>query len=130
MYSSSFGKSIQASAKKRDNQNVGYTGPIKQALPPSFKTLYASLMPRYGSGQYSILRRWRYVIPIRNHEEKLPHPNLNNNASRMYFSWKFTIFLLLKPHNETPKLMLCTFLGAYPKASTTSINILDSSETR
>lgn len=27
-----------------------------QALLPSFKTLYASLIPRCGSGQYSILR--------------------------------------------------------------------------
>lgn len=39
IYSSSLGKSIQTSAKKRDNQNVGYTGPIRHALPPSFKTL-------------------------------------------------------------------------------------------
>lgn len=57
IYSSSFGKSIHTSAKKRDNQNVGYTGPIMHAFPPSFRTLYASLMPRCGSGQYSILSR-------------------------------------------------------------------------
>lgn len=56
IYSSSFGKSIHISAKKRDSQKVGYTGPITQAFPPIFSTLYASLMPRCGSGQYSILK--------------------------------------------------------------------------
>lgn len=56
MYSSSFGKSIHTSAKKRDNQKVGCTGPIRQAFPPIFSTLYASLIPRCGSGQYSILK--------------------------------------------------------------------------
>ena len=57
MYSSSFGKSIHMSAKKRDNQYVGYTGPIKHAFPPIFRTRYASLMPRCGSGQYSMLQQ-------------------------------------------------------------------------
>ncbi|MFS7930708.1 hypothetical protein Hanom_Chr04g00347481 [Helianthus anomalus] len=56
MYSSSFGKSIHTSAKKRDNQYVGYTGPITHAFPPIFRTRYASLMPRCGSGQYSMLQ--------------------------------------------------------------------------
>jgi hypothetical protein len=56
IYSSSFGKSIHTSAKKRDNQKVGCTGPIRQAFPPIFSTLYASLIPRCGSGQYSILK--------------------------------------------------------------------------
>lgn len=61
MYSSSLGKSIHISAKKRDSQKVGYTGPIIQAFPPIFSTLYASLMPRCGSGQYSMLR---YIITV------------------------------------------------------------------
>lgn len=65
MYSSSVGKSIHASAKKRDNQKVGQTGPIKQAFPPSFRTLYASLIPRCGSGQYSILRRSQKYNSVR-----------------------------------------------------------------
>ena len=40
MYSSSVGNSIQASANRRDSQNVGCTGPIKQARPPSLRTLH------------------------------------------------------------------------------------------
>lgn len=55
-YSSSLGKFIHMSAKNLDNQKVGYTGPMIHALPPIFSTLYASLMPRCGSGQYSILK--------------------------------------------------------------------------
>ena len=54
-YSSSVGNSIQQSAKKRDSQKVGCTGPMRQARPPGLVTLYASLMPRCGSGQYSML---------------------------------------------------------------------------
>lgn len=56
MYSSSLGNNIHISAKKRDSQKVGYTGPMIQANPPSFSTRYASLMPRWGSGQYSMLQ--------------------------------------------------------------------------
>ena len=56
IYSSSWGKSIHMSAKKRDSQKVGYTGPITQAVPPNFRTLYASLIPLCGSGQYSMLQ--------------------------------------------------------------------------
>ena len=41
VYSSSVGKSIQASANRRDSQKVGCTGPIKQARPPSLITLHA-----------------------------------------------------------------------------------------
>ena len=40
VYSSSVGKSIQASANQRDSQKVGCTGPIKQARPPSLITLH------------------------------------------------------------------------------------------
>lgn len=50
------------SAKKRDSQKVGYTGPIRQAFPPIFSTLYASFIPRCGSGQYSILRNKNHKI--------------------------------------------------------------------
>ncbi|MQL92316.1 hypothetical protein Taro_024937 [Colocasia esculenta] len=46
MYSS-LGKSIQMSAKNRDSQ---------KAIPPGFSTLYASLIPLCGSGQYSMLQ--------------------------------------------------------------------------
>lgn len=41
VYSSSVGNSIQTSAKKRDSQNVGCTGPITHARPPGFVTRYA-----------------------------------------------------------------------------------------
>lgn len=40
VYSSSVGNSIQASAKNRDSQKVGCTGPIKHARPPSLITLH------------------------------------------------------------------------------------------
>ena len=40
VYSSSVGKSIQASANRRDSQKVGCTGPIKHATPPSLITLH------------------------------------------------------------------------------------------
>ncbi len=33
------------SAKKRDSQKVGWTGPIMHARPPSLTTRYASLRP-------------------------------------------------------------------------------------
>lgn len=49
-YSSSVGNSIHMSAKKRDTGCVGCTGPIMQATPPGLITLYASQMPRCGSG--------------------------------------------------------------------------------
>ena len=39
MYSSSVGNSIQQSAKKRDSQKVGCTGPMRQARPPCLTTL-------------------------------------------------------------------------------------------
>jgi len=55
IYSSSVGNSIHTSAKNRDSQNVGCTGPMRHALPPFLSTLYASLIPRCGSGQYSML---------------------------------------------------------------------------
>ena len=38
-YSSSVGNSIQASAKSLESQNVGCTGPMRQARPPFFTTL-------------------------------------------------------------------------------------------
>lgn len=38
-----------------DTGCVGCTGPMMQATPPGFVTLYASVMPRCGSGQYSML---------------------------------------------------------------------------
>ena len=38
-YSSSVGNSIQASAKSLESQNVGWTGPIRQARPPLLTTL-------------------------------------------------------------------------------------------
>lgn len=38
-----------------DTGCVGWTGPMMQAMPPGFVTLYASVMPLCGSGQYSML---------------------------------------------------------------------------
>lgn len=61
MYSASVGKSIQTSAKNLESQNVGCTGPMRQAKPPLFTTRYASLMPRCGSGQYSMLPADTYL---------------------------------------------------------------------
>lgn len=96
MYSSSFGKSIHTSAKKRDNQKVGYTGPIRQDFPPIFSTLYASLIPRCGSGQYSILRinyRILHKIPLESilHERK----------KRIFFSFFQKDIEMLKAYNRT-----------------------------
>mmetsp|Transcript_13895 Transcript_13895/g.31812 ORF Transcript_13895/g.31812 Transcript_13895/m.31812 type:complete len:212 (-) Transcript_13895:382-1017(-) len=54
MYSSSVGKSIQASAMARENQCVGCTGPTMQAKEPGLTTRKASAMARWGSGQYSM----------------------------------------------------------------------------
>lgn len=78
IYSSSLGKSIHISAKKRDNQYVGYTGPIKHAFPPIFRTLYASLMPRCGSGQYSMLQEIKHKA----HESNIL------NKFRCVFDWQ------------------------------------------
>jgi hypothetical protein len=39
----------------RDTGWVGCTGPIMQASPPGLITRYASVIPRCGSGQYSML---------------------------------------------------------------------------
>ena len=61
LYSASVGKSIQTSAKNLESQNVGWTGPMRQAKPPLFTTRYASLMPRCGSGQYSMLPADTYL---------------------------------------------------------------------
>jgi hypothetical protein len=40
---------LLTSAKKRESQKVGCTGPIMHATPPSLTTRYASQMPRWGS---------------------------------------------------------------------------------
>mmetsp|Transcript_9291 Transcript_9291/g.23560 ORF Transcript_9291/g.23560 Transcript_9291/m.23560 type:complete len:221 (+) Transcript_9291:120-782(+) len=64
MYSSSVGKSIQTSAKKREMGQVGCTGPMRQALPPGLMTRYASVMPRCGSGQYSMLPAETYLSKL------------------------------------------------------------------
>ena len=61
LYSASVGKSIQTSANNLESQNVGCTGPMRQAKPPLFTTRYASLMPRCGSGQYSMLPADTYL---------------------------------------------------------------------
>lgn len=93
IYSSSFGNSIHTSAKKRDNQKVGYTGPIKHAFPPSFNTRYASLIPLWGSGQYSMLGK--------------------GNIKMKLISWRM-LLLLFSMDNQKNEKRVC-FLKVYIK---------------